>query len=83
MYILVLLYVGIPTEPPLQRKKRCDAPMTSLSTNFYQGLESPSSGDFALLGANDKFTENVKYKARTRGASPPKQQKLAMDKVDL
>ncbi|XP_060067868.1 nuclear protein MDM1-like [Ylistrum balloti] len=73
---------SVPCEPPMQRKKRLDGPMTSLSTNFNQGLESPGSEDYALLGANDKFMQNVKYKAKTRGASPPKQQKLAQTRKE-
>ncbi|OWF51431.1 nuclear protein MDM1-like isoform X2 [Mizuhopecten yessoensis] len=72
--------LGVPSEPPMQRKKRLDGPMTSISTNFHQEPESPASAEYALLGANDKFVENVKYKARSRGASPPKQQKLAQRK---
>ncbi|XP_033731372.1 uncharacterized protein LOC117320993, partial [Pecten maximus] len=74
--------LGVPSEPPIQRKKRLDGPTTSLSNHFNQGLESPGSEDFALLGANDKFMENVKYKAKSRGASPPKQQKLAHTKKE-
>ncbi|XP_069140826.1 nuclear protein MDM1-like [Argopecten irradians] len=73
---------SVPSEPPIQRKKRLDGPVTSLSTHFHQGMESPASEDFALLGANDKFVENVKYKAKSRGASPPKQQKLSKAKKE-
>lgn len=72
---------GIVMEPPLQRKKRCTGPPTTLSTDFNQ-FPDAASDDFALLGRNDKFTENVRYKAKghhtapAREASPPKQQRL-------
>jgi len=65
-------------EPPLQRKKRCVGPSVTLSADFYK-MDSPSSvpEEYALLGANDKFVNNVKYKAKQREGSPPKQQKLS------
>lgn len=70
--------LGIPFEPPIQRKKRTNGPHTSLSTQFY---ESPGrfSDDYQLLGANDKFVPNVKYRSKSHGRapSPPKQQKLS------
>ncbi|XP_065937369.1 nuclear protein MDM1 isoform X4 [Magallana gigas] len=72
---------GTVMEPPLQRKKRCTGPPTTLSTDFNQ-FPDAASDDFALLGRNDKFMENVRYKAKShhtapaREASPPKQQRL-------
>ena len=77
-----LVDLGIPFEPPIQRKKRTGGPKTSLSTNFY---ESPGrfSDDYQLLGANDKFVPNVKYRSKSHGRapSPPKQQKLSRTTV--
>ncbi|XP_052106918.1 nuclear protein MDM1-like isoform X2 [Mytilus californianus] len=71
-------FESVPFEPPIQRKKRTTGPSTSLSTNFY---ESPGrfSDDYQLLGANDKFVTNVKYRSKSHGRapSPPKQQKLS------
>ncbi|XP_078340152.1 nuclear protein MDM1-like isoform X7 [Crassostrea virginica] len=73
--------LGIVMEPPLQRKKRCTGPATTLSSDFNQ-FPDTASDDFALLGRNDKFTENVRYKSKgrhghqAREVSPPKQQKL-------
>uniref|UniRef100_K1QZU5 Nuclear protein MDM1 n=1 Tax=Magallana gigas TaxID=29159 RepID=K1QZU5_MAGGI len=73
--------LGTVMEPPLQRKKRCTGPPTTLSTDFNQ-FPDAASDDFALLGRNDKFMENVRYKAKShhtapaREASPPKQQRL-------
>ncbi|XP_061187580.1 nuclear protein MDM1-like isoform X2 [Saccostrea echinata] len=73
--------LGVTMEPPLQRKKHCPGPPTTLSTDFNQFPDS-ASDDFALLGRNDKFSENVRYKSKgrhshqAREASPPKQQKL-------
>lgn len=73
-----MILVGVPFEPPLQRKKRTNAPHTSLSTQFY---ESPPkfSDDYQLLGANEKFSHNVRYRSKSQGRapSPPKQQKLS------
>lgn len=72
---------GTVMEPPLQRKKRCTGPPTTLSSDFNQ-FPDAASDDFALLGRNDKFMENVRYKAKShhtapaREASPPKQQRL-------
>ncbi|XP_063437267.1 nuclear protein MDM1-like isoform X1 [Mytilus trossulus] len=71
-------FESVPFEPPIQRKKRTTGPSTSLSNNFY---ESPGrfSDDYQLLGANDKFVTNVKYRSKSHGRepSPPKQQKLS------
>ncbi|XP_056000269.1 uncharacterized protein LOC125657201 isoform X3 [Ostrea edulis] len=73
--------LGLTIEPPLQRKKRCTGPPTSLSTDFNQFPDS-ASDEYALLGRNDKFMENVRYKSKARQshplreASPPKQQRL-------
>ena len=71
-------------EPPLQRKKRCTGPATTLSSDFNQ-FPDTASDDFALLGRNDKLTENVRYKSKgrhgrqAREVSPPKQQKLQVN----
>lgn len=76
------MFLGVPFEPPIQRKKRTTGPSTSLSNNFY---ESPGrlSDDYQLLGANDKFVTNVKYRSKSHGRapSPPKQQKLSKKTV--
>ena len=73
---------GMTMEPRIATKKRTPGPPTSLSTDFNQYPETPSD-DFALLGRNEKFQENVRYKAKSRSkslprdASPPKQQRLS------
>ena len=70
--------LGIPFEPPIQRKKRSSGPNPSLSTKFYE-CPDRFSDDYQLLGANDKFMPNVKYRSKSHGRtpSPPKQQKLS------
>lgn len=79
--VIIQSKTGTVMEPPLQRKKRCTGPPTTLSTDFNQ-FPDAASDDFALLGRNDKFMENVRYKAKShhtapaREASPPKQQRL-------
>ncbi|KAK3610918.1 hypothetical protein CHS0354_017399 [Potamilus streckersoni] len=69
----------VKTEPPLQSKKRTPGPATTLGVNYYQ--QSLDDDAYYLLGNQDKFAKNVRYRPKSagnyrRGVSPPKQQKL-------
>ncbi|KAL3851710.1 hypothetical protein ACJMK2_015437 [Sinanodonta woodiana] len=69
----------VKTEPPMQSKKRTPGPATTLGANYYQ--QSLDDDAYYLLGNQDKFAKNVRYRPKSagnyrRGASPPKQQKL-------
>ncbi|XP_064605054.1 nuclear protein MDM1-like isoform X2 [Liolophura sinensis] len=78
-------------EPALQRKKRVAAPVTSLSSEFFDGSSPTPADEYILLGNNEKFSENIKYRNRNsnnlknvgafnfRDASPPKIQKMKMN----
>ncbi|XP_053378346.1 nuclear protein MDM1-like isoform X5 [Mercenaria mercenaria] len=69
----------IQSEPPLQSKRRTPGPTTSLTNGFYDNGIGRQE-EYALLGNQDKFSENVKYRPRSaynsRDISPPKQMKL-------
>ncbi|XP_060604300.1 nuclear protein MDM1-like isoform X3 [Ruditapes philippinarum] len=66
-------------EPPLQSKRRTPGPVTSLTNGFYEN-GAGKQDEYALLGNQDKFSSNVKYRPRSavnnRDISPPKQMKL-------
>ncbi|KAL5014176.1 hypothetical protein ScPMuIL_008446 [Solemya velum] len=72
--------LAIPEEPPIQHKKRIVGPSTTLSMDYYE--KKPLVQDeYMLLGNNEKFTENVRYRSKGsvnggRDVSPPKQPKL-------
>ena len=73
-----ILLAGIQSEPAIQHKKRTEGPRTTLTNGFYDN--GYDHDEFALLGNQDKFSENVKYKLREslrpREVSPPKQMRL-------
>ena len=75
---ILILFLGIQSEPPMQSKKRTEGPQTTLTNGFYD--YGPDQDEYALLGNQDKFAHNVKYKLReslrSREVSPPKQMKL-------
>ena len=77
--------LGIQSEPPMQSKKRTEGPQTTLTNGFYD--YGPDQDEYALLGNQDKFAHNVKYKLReslrAREVSPPKQMKLQKVCYDL
>lgn len=70
---------GLHCEPPLQTKKRTPGPRTSLHNGFYDNGYL-ATDECTLLGNQDKFANNVKYKVKSavnsRDISPPKQMKL-------
>ena len=77
-WLKYFLIPGIQTEPAIQSKRRTEGPRTTLTNGFYDnGIDY---NEFALLGNQDKFSENVKYKLREsqrpREVSPPKQMRL-------
>lgn len=49
-------------EPHFQRKKRLEGPATTLSSDFTN--LNKINEDYILLGKNDKFQDNIKYKCR-------------------
>lgn len=63
----------------MQSKRRTPGPTTTLSNGFYDNGYGGQE-EYALLGNQDKFSENVKYRPRSayysRDISPPKQMKL-------
>ena len=74
----IYFVLALQSEPPIQSKRRTPGPPTTLTNGFYE--DGMTQEDYALLGNQDKFAENVKYKVRpplaTRDPSPPKQMKL-------
>ena len=74
----MLYFTATQCEPPLQSKRRTPGPAVSLTNGFYEN--GGKQDDYALLGNQDKFSSNVKYRARSavnsRDISPPKQMKL-------
>ena len=81
--MMSILISGLQSEPAIQGKKRTEGPRTTLTNGFYDN--GYDHDQFALLGNQDKFSENVKYKLREglrlREVSPPKQMRL--QKVSL
>ena len=73
------LLPGIHCEPPLQTKRRTPGPQTSLHNGFYDN-GNQSADEYTLLGNQDKFSQNVRYKTKSAGyardSSPPKQMKM-------
>ena len=67
----------------MQSKKRSEGPPTTLTNGFYDN--GYDHDEYALLGNQDKFTENVKYKLRERmrEVSPPKQMRMQKVKYFL
>ena len=60
----------------MQSKRRTEGPPTTLTNGFYDN--GHDYDEFTLLGNQDKFSENVKYKLRERmrEVSPPKQMRM-------
>ncbi|XP_052249226.1 nuclear protein MDM1-like isoform X6 [Dreissena polymorpha] len=71
----------IQSEPPLQSKRRTPGIQTSMMNGFHDD-HGHAADDFMLLGNQDKFSQNVKYKVKpstySRDISPPKQMKLQL-----
>lgn len=59
----------VQVEPCLQRKKRLDGPTTTLSSDF-NNLNNANI-EYILLGKNDKFQDNIKYKCRPMRPDDP------------
>ncbi|XP_052781310.1 nuclear protein MDM1-like isoform X3 [Mya arenaria] len=68
----------VQSEPPLQSKRRTPGIPATLINGFHG--DGGGREEYTLLGNQDKFTENVKYKVKsnmyTRDISPPKQRKI-------
>ncbi|KAK7493951.1 hypothetical protein BaRGS_00014833 [Batillaria attramentaria] len=60
--IVLNFLLGLSYEPPLQHKRRVNGPSTSWSFNYND--PGPASDDYAILGQQEKFAPNVRYKPK-------------------
>ena len=72
--------LAIPSEPPMQSKRRTPGIPATIINGFHDDGAGGDREEYTLLGNQDKFSSNIKYKVKpnmyVREASPPKQRKL-------
>ena len=76
----LMFSLAIPSEPPMQSKRRTPGIPATIINGFHDDGAGGDREEYTLLGNQDKFSSNIKYKVKpnmyVREASPPKQRKL-------
>ena len=83
----LMFTLAIPSEPPMQSKRRTPGIPATIINGFHDDGAGGDREEYTLLGNQDKFSSNIKYKVKpnmyVREASPPKQRKLQVQFISL